>query len=430
MGRARTWLATPRRTAGRSRTIVGRLTDPQAAALLRALGGQSVTEPTAAAPADRLGADAAEERACSRLEALARDARALDELGRALTLDLAAYLNKPVRCSVGASSTQLAHAWHFQAVADGMRCWIDVDVDLAGAFADAMIGGNGVANIGRGRRVRALAAIVVRRMFSTIARAAGVDPENIVVEQRDPGVDVAAAFNGLCAVATTQHPWSFGFARAAGDRVPARSDPDAGRRDLLERPVELPSATSEHAPVLFSSPVKRLTPLDMGSTASEAVLHAAIAALRSRLDEVTHAHIADAASVAYIEHPDAEGPAAPWALALALTAASGGAIVAFVDVEAVLGLASATVGGGLTRSGDPGEVVLAAAEAIVRDAIGAMAKRMPIAAAETQRFVRLTDEPLPARTPHHAIVLPLSGECAGRLRVLVPSWMLQAADTR
>ena len=349
-----------------------------------------------------------------------------------MTLDLAAYLNKPVRCSLGASSTAVAHAWHFQALAGGMRCWIDVDVDLAVAFADAMIGGNGVANIGRGKRVRALAAIVVRRMFSTIARAAGVDPENIVVDQCDPGVDVATALSGLCAVATTQYPWSFGFVRAHGDRVPTTSDPDAGRRDVPERPVEMPSATYvEQAPLLFSSPVKPVAPLDTGATASEAVLHTAIAALRSRLDEVTHAQVAaDAANVAYIEHPDAEAPAAPWALALALTAASGGAIVAFVDVEAVRCLASATVGGGFTRNGDPGEVVLAAAEAVVREAISAMAKRMPIASAEAQRFVRLSDEPLPARTPHHAIVLPLSGECAGRLRVLVPSWMLQAADTR
>jgi len=112
-------------------------------------------------------------------------------------------------------------------------------------------------------------------------------------------------------------------------------------------------------------------------------------------------------------------------LGLALTAGGNGAVVAFADAAAVHGIACAAVGAPFSRGTTPGEVVLAAAEAVVRDALERAALRLPALARDGHRVVRLTDDPLTARTPHHAVDVRLSIEgSTGTLRVLVPSWML------
>jgi len=377
---------------------MGRLTQDQADRLVAALEGRRTV--TAGAPdplahradGDRSAEELPADDRAERVRALLADAAALEELGRSLTLDLAAYLRRPVRCSAMPAAASLADPWRFEADIGASRWWIDLDADLAIAFADAMIGGDGSGRTGRGKRVRALAAIVVARMFRTIAASAGIDaPRSISPSQASP-VAGAVLAAGSCAVAVDRHPWLTGVAAA---------------RETLETAVDAPQ----------SAPAE---PLD-----ADEVLRAAIAALSDRLIELTHSRIAATSeAVERIEGSAVAGPAST-SLGLALTAGGNGAVVAFADAAAVHGIACAAVGAPFSRGTTPGEVVLAAAEAVVRDALERAALRLPALARDGHRVVRLTDDPLTARTPHHAVDVRLSIEgSTGTLRVLVPSWML------
>ena len=109
-----------------------------------------------------------------------------------------------------------------------------------------------------------------------------------------------------------------------------------------------------------------------------------------------------------------------------MTAGGNGAVVAFADAAAVSGIASAAAGGEALPAGAvPGEVAVAAAEAVVRDALERAAVKLPALGDEGHRIVRLSDDPLTARTPHHAVDVEVSTDGkTGTLRVLVPSWMI------
>jgi hypothetical protein len=99
--------------------------------------------------------------------------------------------------------------------------------------------------------------------------------------------------------------------------------------------------------------------------------------------------------------------------------------VAFADAAAVSGIASAAAGAPSAMTGPPGEIAVAAAEAVVRDALERAVLKLPALSDEGRRVVRLSDDPLTARTPHHAVDVEVSVEGrTGTLRVLVPSWML------
>lgn len=367
-----------------------------------------------------------------RLRSLARDNARLDELGRALTLDLASYLRRPVRCSLSLAVPAIPSAWRFGARTRGGLIWIDVDVALAAALGDAMIGGDGTGAIGRGRRVRALASVAARRMLESIASAATValaDATDTLAPDPAFGSPVAG---GLCAVAVEQYPWTIGYAveAAAAAPTPAARVPTAM--------VTAPQATSAAAPWNIHAPqqtaVRETPPVAALATkgASPAVasdpehaLSVAIDALNARLTELTQRKVAARPSkVERIDGSEVAGPPAA-ALGLALSAGGNGVIVAFADAAAVSGIAAAAAGSASVSAGRPGEVAVAAAEALLRDALEQAALRLPALGDEGHRVVRLSDDPLTARTPHHAVDVALEiGGRSGALRVLVPSWML------
>lgn len=406
---------------------MARLTESRAAALVAALtresgvyAAASADEPDLSAwhPAEGVeppvatpGEDGAP---VDQLRSLARDRARLDELGRTLTLDLAAYLRRPVRCSAAHAAPAIPSAWRFGVKIRGGTVWLDVDIALAAALGDAMIGGDGTAAIGRGRRVRALASVAVRRMLDAVAAAASIELHGATETLApDPAFGNPIA-GGMCAVAVEEFPWALGaFAEspALAERAPA---PLADRAAVAAAPsVPTPAAGAgvAHDP--------------------DAALAGAIDALNARLAELTHAKVAaSAAKVERIDGAEVAGPPSA-ALGLALSAGGNGVVVAFADAAAVTGIAFAASGATPIDASRPGEVVVAAAEAVLRDALERAALRLPALGGEGHRVVRLSDDPLAARTPHHAVDVRLSIDGrSGTLRVLVPSWMLSHREKR
>jgi hypothetical protein len=357
-----------------------------------------------------------------RLRSLVHDNTRLDELGRALTLDLASYLRRPVRCSLGHAVPAIPTAWRFGAKTRGGFVWLDIDIALAAALGDAMIGGDGTGAIGRGRRVRALASVAARRMLETIASAATIaltDATETLAPDPAFGAPIAG---GSCAVAVAQYPWTMGAAFDAP--IATRSSPSAASPASPAR-ATAPERSFQPAP---SSRRAAPSPIESGvqpASDPEAALSAAIDALDARLSELTLRTVAARpAKVERIAGSEVAGPSSA-ALGLALSAGGNGVVVAFADAAAVSGLAAGAAGGRPAEAGQPGEVVIAAAEAVLRDALERAALRLPALGDEGHRVVRLSDDPLTARTPHHAVDISLAiGDRTAWLRVLVPSWML------
>lgn len=405
---------------------MGRLTDERADALVASLSRESgaiaaasvAPDPGAWHPAAGVEPSVrpagSEREWFDRLRSLLADNARLDELGRALTLDLAAYLRRPVRCSLRQAVPSIPTAWRFGARTRSGLVWLDVDIALAAALGDAMIGGDGTAQIGRGRRVRALASVAARRVLESIAEAAKIDLSDAAETLAPDPAFGAAIAGGLCAVAVDEYPWAVGafvespaFAQGAAGSPPEQPTPEPPTPS--ERRIDPPPAS----------------PKDESPRDPEAALALAIDALNARLAELTLRHVAARSTrVERIDGTEVAGPPSA-ALGLALSAGGNGVVVAFADDDAVSGLAGAAAGTRPPRAARPGEVVVAAAEAVLRDALERAALRLPALGGEGHRIVRLSDDPLTARTPHHAVDVALSiGDRNGALRILVPSWML------
>jgi hypothetical protein len=387
---------------------LARLTEGQAESLIAALtrdtGVYAATstvpnDPAAWHPAEGVESSPAAVHAdtdAQRLRAFARDAAKTDEFGRTLTLDLASYLRRPVRCSLTRTAPTIASSWRFGAKIDGGMVWVDIDTGLASAFADAMIGGDGTAQVGRGRKVRGLASIAAKRMLGAIAAAAAAElrsPVDGITQADEHGPAIAG---GLCAVAVDEFPWAIGVLAAESATAPEKAAPVDDKR----RPLQ---------------------PSD-----PEGALRSAIDALNERLSALTlNRVIARSSKIERIDGAEVAGPPGV-VLGLALTAGGNGVVVAFADAAAVSGIAGAAAGGAAsTASGAPGEIAVAAAEAVVRAALERAVVNLPALGDEGHRIVRLSDDPLTARTPHHAVDVEVSTEGkTGTLRVLVPSWML------
>jgi len=398
---------------------VPRLTQEDATRLASALSGVADDVRSGRSSRERSGSEAAaDDGSASRLRSVFADSQSLDELGRKLTLDLASYLNRPVRCSLTQPAGLVTDAWRFEAAGSGFRWWLELDAGLACAFADAMIGGDGSGQMGRGRRVRALAERVAMRMFASIAAAARIDaPQTATAMPADTGPIVALA-SGSCAVATEQ------FALQIGMRAPA---PKAAEERTHEPPLLLTAAPPNAAAAEPRPPVSR--PSNAAPDA-DAVIRAALDAFRGHVERVLRCSIA-ATEPSISQRAGTHVASIPSrSLGLALTAGGDGAVVVLLNGEAVAGLSSGAMGAPVPAADVPGEVVLAAAEAIVRDALGDAARVMPGIASGVHSIVRLSDSSLPARTPHHAVDVRITvGGRSGEIQLLVPSWMLAPAGS-
>lgn len=401
-----------------------RLTEQDALALANALSagaaGARVEKPE---EEEGRSTTSVSDESASRLRSVFAKSESLDELGHAITLDLASYLNRPVRCSVTKATPLATDVWRFEAAGQGFDWWLDLDVELARAFADAMIGGDGTGHMGQGRRVRALVERVVARMFGTIAGAAGIEAprDASAATAASPGPTIVLG-GGLCAVATDQFAWQVGM-RVTAQVVQGAQVRETPRLLRFAAPSPVSSAAVNEPP-----PAVAQSPQAAGDPA--AVIRGAIDAFRAHLEEVLRCRIAvTEPSISTIAGTDVASLPRT-SLGLALTGGGDGAVVVFLNGEAIAGLSAGAVGAPIPVADPPGEVVLAAAEAIVRDALADAARKLPGIASGVHRIVRLTDNSLPARTPHHAIDVRITvGGRSGALQMLVPSWMLAQAGS-
>lgn len=393
---------------------MARLTDEQSEKLAIALGAGAhvvqassgaVGAPEALRGAETLGASRTGQDVVRQLQEFVRDPGALDALGRALTIDLASYLNRPVRCSFSQTLAPVGDPWRFESDNAGYSWWIEFDAGLGAAFADAMIGGDGTATFGRGRRARGLVKHVATRMLQCIAVAAGLEPPAATTLSAAAHAGEAALAGGNCAVASHQHAWQVGaFAKKVAQSSEAAVPmPTAQTRTIADTQQFIPTALEDPGSIIVSI----------------------VSRLCSHLQEALRCEVS-AQSPLITDLADAElTELPPAALQLGLTAGGNGALVASLDRDAVAGLAAGVGAAGMPPTQSPGDVVVAAAEAIVRDALREIASRLPGVNGEAHRIVRLADNSLPARTPHHAasVRLNICGRL-GALYLLVPSWML------
>jgi len=337
-----------------------------------------------------------------RLTALFADRSRLDALGHAMTLELAAYLNRPVRCTASVDAPAMPQAWRYQSAGDDTTMWIDVEPELAAAFADAMIGGDGSNSLRHGRRVAHVAQSAVARMLGDIAQAAALE-RPARVDWLGAALDSkSVAFGGgRCAVATDSLSWRIG----AGP----------GRQPNVERPSSMAAFALPTAP-----------PDD-----PDAVVHAAVAAMCAHMQQLLRSQIlVESELIAKVESGE-HVPMKSVALRLALTSGGHGALVASLDGPAVTAIGCGLASSFLPRSDRAGDVVLAAAEAIAREGLREVAARLPGTKDGGHRIVRLADAPLPARTAHHVVSLRVVVAAAGgALQLLIPSWMVSPSQAR
>ena len=119
---------------------------------------------------------------------------------------------------------------------------------------------------------------------------------------------------------------------------------------------------------------------------------------------------------------DAEPALQPALLRLALLSQGRGAIVVCAGKDAVTALAAGAVSAPLQAAESPGDVVLTAAEVLLRHALAAFNAALPGAQAP-QRVVRLAEGALPARVAHYTLAGGISID--GRVAML--QWLLPAS---
>jgi hypothetical protein len=381
----------------------------------------------------------------SSLAGIARDGGLRDALESALR----EYVQRDVTCTVSDDATSGAEALRFEG-GEPLEWHLDVDGQLAAALGDVMIGGDGsnTRHTNR-RRLGRLIEPLATRLVAIIARAADREPPrlrfietprraatllvggSIEVGATKAGWTSSAALRNArsLAAATTANVISTGTAPASAPRAaaPTRTAPypeprpasAKAARDIVHPVIE--PGTSDARQQGPASGRERVIPKH---SESDGAFAGAVAAACSRLGEITRCvTAADPIVVTRVEAPSLSRDD----LKLALIAGGQGSLVLSADREAVTSVAAATLGAHVPASGKPGAVVVDAVEAVLRAALRGFAENLPGIAGGPQRFVRLAEGALPARSPHYAIAAPLHiGERAATLQWLVPAWMATA----
>lgn len=416
---------------------MARLSESEAHRLIAALEGRAASP--SPGRAERQPATGVRDRAnVAAIARAAEDPRSAEALGKTLTLELAAYLNRPVRCAVSTAPQAVADTWRFEAADDADGLWMEVEARLGVEIAAAMIGSDDVKAIGRGRRVRGLVERVALRTLRAIAAAAGARAPQAVRWVSRPASAGRALGGGSLAIGTDQHAWAYGVS----DDALSQPDEEASHETIAPSEIAAPSdsvADAAASPPKAPHTPQLVPPLLAGVLASEPTETAAAAATDASQDEPlrfalasalggisdrTHCHFALAAMDIMPDQTDAAGSPSTAALRLALTSTGTGALVASIDRGAALAIADAVSGAPAGAGADVGEVSIAAAEAVLREVLDAFAQRLAGVASEPRRIVRLDEAPLPAHVPHREARATI--EAAARtvaLHLLVPSWM-------
>jgi hypothetical protein len=331
-----------------------------------------------------------------------RTAATTEAFGRALTQALAAYLNRPVRVSadVRTSGARPREIVIYAAEIGATRWWVEFDARLVWSIADAMLGGSGAAERPQDPdRFEQLATRVATIFLAEITAAASFAPPasaRIV----DDAWHEDAQIVGTCAVGADAFAWRAGIATTSS--APA-----------IETKAETPHARASTD-----------TPSEADErTASERVGAALIAACSSVQGTLRCAVSSGQPAVQEIDDPQIP----PAALRLALTAGGPGALVLSATRDAVVAFAAGVAGVPAPSSSESGSIVIAAAEAALRQLIREVADRLPRLTGVPQRIVHLASDAQLARARCIAanIELRVAG-CAADLSFIVPAWMAEA----
>jgi hypothetical protein len=449
-----------------------RLNDADVARLLAGLGGQppaahdATTVPSSAtdpeAVPDQMFAPDQHDQPDEIAQLRARITAAVHgtPLRGALESALFHYLRREVSCALSDDVPSLVEPMRFEG-GEPLEWHLDITGPLAAALGDLMIGGDGanVRHVNR-RRLGRLVEPLATRIAAVVAEAAEAEPVPLrFIETARRAATTLAG--GTIQVGEAAGGWSVGAALRAPRTLASAPRATAAAASAGAAPPIAETALSRSTPTVQERPLLRPEPLIEPATPPRDVVHAvmdplsapgdarqqsgapvrervigpkpadldgafagAVAAACSRLGEIARCDtVADAIVVTRVETPSLSRDD----LKVALIAGGQGSLVLSADREAVTNVAAATVGAHIPSGGTPGAVVVDAVEAVLRAALRGFAESLPGVAGGPQRFVRLAQGALPARSPHYAIAAPLRiGERAATLQWLVPTWMATA----
>jgi hypothetical protein len=329
-------------------------------------------------------------------------AAATEAFGRALTQALAAYLNRPVRVSAGlrASGARPREIVIYASDIGATRWWVEFDARLVWSMADAMLGGDGAAERPRAaQRCEELAARVAAIFLAEVTAAASFAPP-VSARIVDDAWHQEAQIFGTCAVGADAFAWRAGVAaKSSAPSIQTEpEDPHAGA------PADAPPETEKRTPSEYVGAA-----LTAACSSLQGALRCAVSSGQPTVQEID----------------DAQLP--PAALRLALTAGGPGALVLSAPGTAVAAFAACVAGVPAPATSEPGSVVLAAAEAALRQLIREVADRLPRLTGVPQRIVHLASDAQLARARCVAanIELNVAGSAAD-LNLIVPAWMTEA----
>jgi hypothetical protein len=422
---------------------VARLNEADIARLLASLGPAEEAHETER-PAPPAPAPDAAPGEIARLQTRLEDAARGTVLRGAVEAMLRDYLRPDLTCSVGDDALMPAEALRFEG-GEPLEWHLDIATPLAAMLGDITIGGDGtnVRHTNR-RRLGRLIEPLATRILAVIADAA--DAKWVPLRFIDVARRAATPLlSGSIEIGTAKGEWVVGAALRASrttlsttairagqpsaeptqDRA-RRSEPgeppSKAAREIVHPVTEPPSAQNDaRQPNAGSARERVIIPKPVES---EAAFAGALAAACSRLGEITRCAIAaDPIEVKRVEAPALSRDD----LKLALISGGPGSLVLSADRDSVTNVAAATIGAQTPVDGKPGAVVIDAVETVLRAALRGFADSLPGIAGGSQRFVRLAEGALPARSPHYAITAPLRfGERAATLQWLVPTWMAAA----
>jgi hypothetical protein len=375
---------------------MARLSDADVDQLVASLSGSPEAQASASAHA---GSDVARPpfadtglvttRAAQRLLELSADG----SLGPLLTQKLAAYLNRPLRCTSGDGPELTGDSARYLAQADGIRYWVRLESLLASAIADATIGGEGEApKVGYGPKVARLAAGAVLEIVRVIAAALGL-PEPVAAElDREWPETPPVLAGGRLSVAAQDYVWQAGLVS-------------------MERPA--PQNLSRRS---------ELTPPRPSVAAKGNDLEVALECVRRQLEEMAR----EAVTFGAIQRVAMAAPRVPQAwLRMSLRARAGGAIVLAVDRETAASLVNCALRADVVSANGSGALMQAGAEVILRDALQALAGELSDGLDEPYHILPLSDEAILATLPHQSVEHGFTcGARSGVLRWLVPDRLL------
>ena len=333
---------------------------------------------------------------------------------------LCTYLDVELRCSYSANAVIPAHPLCFESK-EPERWTLALDAPLAYALSDMMLGGDGKnARPGHPGRLGALLEPLARRILAVAAEAAAQTRDQPWVE---------SLLGGEISCGPTVGNWSIARElRPSGDVVDGRIHP-APEADIVHahapaKPETAPAQSRTHERILAAPAV----------SGSRGPLAHAVEAACANLAEITHREaVVETVRVTLVNSPTLPRED----LKLALIAGGQGSLVLSADRAAIAVVADAVAGGHVDGHADrnaeaqAGAVVVDAVETALRAAMRGFAENLPGLASGPQRFVRLAESAMPARSPHFAVLAPVRlDDAVATLAWLVPTWMAEAGEAR